>query len=554
MARKQRARRVPAQLAALRESWDMAGQAAAFHKLRESLAVLELQAEDAEWQQLLGASQREFSTEGLRRIMRLCRIMFLKNPLINRAVLLQSWYVWGQGCTVKVEDDEAGQAIVDAFMTNPQNQVELTGHQARTMKEQDLQTFGNLFLVLFTGGAGDVVARSIPPEEIDQIVTNPEDAKEPWAYHRTWSVMALDGKPETKEAYYPALNITPAALELLQAAYGDKVLTDAHVYHVKVGALSDMRMGLPEVYQAIDWARAYKGFLEDWASINRALSKFAWKYTTPGGAKAVNAAQSRMSTTVSPGRSETNPPPVAGATFIESGGNMAPMKTAGATTSAEEGRRLLLMVAAATGLPETFYGDVSTGNLATAKTLDRPTELKFLDRQKLWAEVLQVLLAWVIMAARNQNGIATAAAKRPKITVTFPPILEHDTEAQVRAIISAATLDGKQRAGTIPLEDVARMVLTALGVHGSELDTILAAVAVEEDEKQARAAEMAAAIASGRTGQAGTASGDGASGQGADAANGDRGDAGQVEALRESARELRNAIKAFAEHAGRKAA
>lgn len=553
MARK-RARQVPAELVALRESWELAGQVKAFYRLRESLATLELQAEDAEWRQLLSTSQREFSTDGLRNIMRLCRIMFLKNPLINRAVLIQSWYVWGQGCTVKVEDDEAGQAIVDAFMSNPQNQVELTGHQARTQKEQDLQTFGNLFLVMFAGAAGDVVARSIPPEEIDQVITNPEDAKEPWAYKRTWSVVGLDGTAKPMTRYYPALNVTPEALAALQAQYGEERLTDAHCYHVKVGALSDMRMGLPEVYQAIDWARAYKGFLEDWASINRALSKFAWNMKTPGGAKGVQAAQARMNTTVSPGRSETNPPPVAGATWIGAGVEMAPFKTAGAQMSAEEGRRLLLMVAAATGLPETFYGDVSTGNLATAKTLDRPTELKFLDRQQLWAEVLQVLLSWVIMTARSRSAISTAAAaNRPKITVTFPPILEHDTEAQVRAIVSAATLDGKQKAGTIPLEDVARMVLTALGVHGAELERILAAVAVEEDERQARADEMAAAIASGQAGQAGPGDNAGAGNGNNQGGPPNQRNQGQVEALRESARELRAAISCFYERAKRAA-
>jgi hypothetical protein len=188
------------------------------------------------------------------------------------------------------------------------------------------------------------------------------------------------------------------------------------------------------------------------------------------------------------------------------------------------------MVAAGMGLPETFYGDVSTGNLATASSLDRPTELKFIDRQALWAEAYQVILGWVIQRRRGAvTDIATKAP--PRITVTFPPILEHDVQKKIGAIIAAATLDGKQRAGTVPLEDVARMVLTALGVD--DVEEILVRVLAEEDEKQERAAEMAAAI-----GPRGI----------------QRGAAGQTEALRESARELRAAIKAFAEHAGRKAA
>ena len=54
------------------------------------------------------------------------------------------------------------------------------------------------------------------------------------------------------------------------------------------------------------------------------------------------------------------------------------------------------MVAAATGLPESFFGDVSVGTLATARSLDRPTELKFHSRQTLWADVLRDLLGYVI--------------------------------------------------------------------------------------------------------------------------------------------------------------
>ena len=34
-----------------------------------------------------------------------------------------------------------------------------------------------------------------------------------------------------------------------------------------------------DVYAAMPWARAYKGFLTDWARLVKALSKFAWRLT-----------------------------------------------------------------------------------------------------------------------------------------------------------------------------------------------------------------------------------------------------------------------------------
>lgn len=504
--------------------------------LRESVAQLELQLEDEGWRQMAAGSEYEFSLSGLRKIMQLSRLMFLKNPLINRAVTLQSIYVWGQGVTISAEDDTM-QATVDEFLNDPRNQAELTSHQARTMKEQDLQVLGNLFLALVDDmSTGAVVVRSIRPEEIEDIITDPEDAKSPWCFKRTWSQKKLNGQIESRTAYYPALGISEEARGQLLAQFGDKLLTTP-VLHVRVGGLSDMRMGVPETYQAIDWARAYKGFLEDWASINRALAKFAWSINVPGGQKNVAAAKARLGTTVGSGSTlaETNPPSTTGATWVGSGVEPKPIKTAGATTSAEEGRRLLLMVSAATGMPETFFGDVSTGNLATAKSLDRPTELKFRDRQELWKSVLQTILGYVVeRSSRAANGRMRQADGDPNtkagIQVTFPPILEHDVNQQIAGIISAATLDGKTLAGTLPLEDVTRMVAAALGVQ--DVEALVAAVLAADEEKQARADELAARM-QGQPQPAGADPGGGA----------------PPDPVAEAARSLREALVTFVEHA-----
>lgn len=503
--------------------------------VRESLAQLELQLEDEGWRQMAGGGEHEFSPSGLRKIMQLSRLMFLKNPLINRAVTIQAMYVWGRGVTITGETPKV-QATIDEFWNDPRNQAELTGHQARTMKEQDLQVLGNLFFALVDDmSTGAVVVRSIRPEEIEEIICNPEDAKSPWAYKRQWTQKRLNGTLETRTAYYPALGVSEQGQAALQAQFGEQ-LQATPVLHVRVGGLSDMRMGVPEVYQAIDWARAYKSFLEDWASLNRSLAKFAWSMNVPGGQKGVTAAKARLGTTVGSGSSlaETNPPSTAGATFIGSGVEPKPIKTAGATTSAEEGRRILLMVAAATGKPETFFGDVSTGNLATAKTLDRPTELQFCDRQELWKGVLQTILGYVVdRSSKAANGRLRDADPNTKagIQVVFPPILSHDINQQVAGIVSAATLDGKSLAGTLPLESVTRLVAAALGIQ--DVEALVQAVLAAEEERQAKADEIA------QRGGSGAPSEDGD----------DEADDSEDDAMREAVRELREALVAWMEKA-----
>lgn len=155
------------------------------------------------------------------------------------------------------------------------------------------------------------------------------------------------------------------------------------------------------------------------------------------------------------------------------------------------------------GLPETFFGDVSTGNLATAKSLDRPTELKFRDRQELWKSILITILEYAI--ARNQraaNGrlrLAGAEAK-PQIRVTFPPILEHDIREQIGAIVQGATLDGKEPV-SITWQTTARLVLEALGVADvkAEIEALEDQREEQDDETNVQSPKVAEALRELRT-------------------------------------------------------
>ena len=456
--------------AALREELRQVGANESF--LRERLAELEMALEDVTYQRLGAEGEREFSRDGLARIMTLSRMMFLKNPLINRAVSLQAIYVWAQGCTV-TSTDENVQAVIDEFIADERNQVELTGHQARTMKEVDLQVLGNLYFAFFsTLDTGGTVVRALPPEEIREIISNPEDAREPWFYKRQWEASTLNiatgvSTPKTRIAYYPDFRY-PETAEKPALIGGSPVMWDTPVYHVRVGGLSDMRWGVPETYQAIDWAKAYNQFLENWATIVAAYARFAFKLTSKGGARGIAAAKTRLNTTMAVGGiTESNPPSQTASTFIGGeGANIEPVKTAGATTSADDARRLLLMVCAGTGMPESFFGDVSVGTLATAKSLDRPTELKFRDRQELWKSILKTILGHVVSKSRGAaNGrLRTAQAQVAPITVEFPPILEHDITEQMGAIVAGATMNGSALANTIDRETLSKLVLTTLGV------------------------------------------------------------------------------------------
>ncbi len=455
--------------------------------LVERMAELELALEDANWMRMMFDGQQEFSRDGIRKITDLARMMFIKNPLVNRAVLVQALYVWGQGVNVKYKNPVLNK-VLQAFWDDPKNRAELTSHQAQIYKEYDLRVESNIFFVFFTRPSdGRVRVRTLPFDEITEIISDPEDAKTPWYYVRAWTEQGIDklGRrvQRSRKVLYPDWQYKPKAKPVKIS--GMEIKWDTPVYHVRTGGMSAWKFGVSEIYQAIDWARAYKEFLEDVASLMRAYSRFAWKRVTKGGKKAIAAEKAKMASTLATAggtSTETNPSPVTGAmAFMAEGTDLQPMQVRGASISPEDGRRLLLMVAAAVGLPETYFGDVSVGTFATAKTMDRPTELAMKERQTLWTDVLKAIFDYVMRQALKYNSDVKALGSIESIDdvdvteeqivwnkdvntmldIDFPPVLEKDVQAAVQAVITALTLNG-QELKLLDEQLATRLILKAL--------------------------------------------------------------------------------------------
>lgn len=487
-------------------------------QLSESLQRLEQVLYSAEWRMLSMQANQEFTRPGLRQITELSRIMRLKNPVIKRGVKIQRLYVWAQGVNLAAVDETINETV-QTFLDDERNKAELTSHQARGERETDLQQDGNLFFRFHVNQInGRTRISTIDPQEIEDIICNPEDKREPWFYKRSWTQQALDGSTKQYSTYYPDWRFTPRPdlrgkiTNQISRSGGSLVDVewDTPVYHVATNKMG--RWGVSEFYAANDWALAYKSFLEQLASVWQALARWAAKITTKGGKRGVAAAKSKLNTTLASGGDETNPPPVTGSTFIASEGiDLQPFRTAGATMSADDGRRLLLMTIMDFGFPETFFGDASVGSLATAKSLDRPTELLIMDRQALWkdifGDIINYAILWSVKAPQGAlRSLGRVVAERdgdqvheyvvwndavdPTVVISFPSIIQHDTKEAIGAIIDAQTLAGRSSGEGIPLETAVYRLLSELGID--DVDAVLDIWREEQEERQAAAAAMAA--------------------------------------------------------------
>ena len=472
---------------------------------QERIDELERELNDPNWISLSGGHQKSWTREALRKISDESFLFRMKNPLIRRAVLTQANYVFGQGVTVKAAHPVVDE-VVQAFMTDKKNKKVFTSIPSMVKAESDLWVTANLFFVFFKNREGDVRMSTIPFDEIADTVTAPQDRNETRFYLRQWTPKGQT----TQKQYYPALDYNP---DQKPPTYDrKKIRWGEPVYHLKVNAVLEQKFGTSEIYASQDWARAYNKFLSDWSTIVRSYARFAWALTKKTGSAGRLAAKNLLDSKIS--SDQYQPAPAAGAMFISGEDTkMAPMRTAGATTSAEDGRRLLLMVCADTGLPETFFGDASVGTLATARSLNRPTELGFSLRQRMWEIVIETICGYAIQCkAEAGYGILSgdweedaweeqtfiydddtenedADKKTEPIDVTvnvdFPPLVEDDQKAQVEAIVSAATLNGSTLAGTLDAKYTTERLLRVLGE--TSIEEVMEKLFPEGEEPEAKA-------------------------------------------------------------------
>lgn len=441
---------------------------------------IELALQNVEWRREINLSWLEFSRWGIQQMILISRLAYIKHPLIQRGINITATYVFGRGVEVMSEDDKANEVLKRFFDQNKK----IIGQAALTNLQKRIQYDGQIFYVFFPDeiNKGETILRTIDATEIFEVITNPDDTDQHWFYLRKWTSRPFDmqsgmtAKTETMEEYYPALNWDPT--QKPETINGKRVNWKTPVLMQKGGTgVAKWHFDTPKTYAALDWARNSRRLLEADLNTRMALSQIAMKLTTKGGQQALEGAKQALSTTVGPTSNlwDQNPPAVSGATFASgTGTTLEAFDTRGAVRNPSDVREYRAMVAIVFEIPPTFLGDLETANLATATTLDRPTELAMIEKQEGWRETLITIATYILKVnqgapagvLRESNAgaprqiiecarrrLATgqwvyeASQSKPdgeiQLKCNFPAIREGDMPAIVKAITEALTLDNK---------------------------------------------------------------------------------------------------------------
>jgi len=371
----------------------------------------ELELEDEGWIRLGGTSGEALSDTQRITAVKKSRIYYTHDPLAKQAIRLWTDYTFGTGMSFKAKDENT-QRVLEGLWYSRNNQSVLSARGQRRSSDK-LLVDGEVFFAIFLGPSGQANIRRIDPLEITEIITDPDDIEKTMLYKRDW--FTQQGQQRT--TYYRSwLNKEDKPGIDAQGSW-QKANDDALVYHMAYNTIS--QRGNPLLLPALDWIKQYRRFLASRVAVMLALARFAWKVKVQGGQSAVTSAKAVYN----------DERPEAGSMAIENmGADLQPIKTdSGARNAYDDGRMLRLQVSAAVGIPEQYFGDISIGNLATAKTVELPMMKMFQSYQGVWSDVYQDIDELVL----EHNGISP---EKWYIDRDFPAIAPEDAFTMAQSL------------------------------------------------------------------------------------------------------------------------
>lgn len=442
------------------------------------------------WQPITESSSNELAElpmDERKKLIRIARQFWLKDPLMHQAVALTTQYTFGEGLRYSSNLDDVMQEV-EEFWVDEDNQLELTSYQAQEQKSNELQVDGEIFFVLFVDPDLRVKVRTLPPEEITEILCSPDDYRRPLYYERRFTTSSYDvvsrrwQQGQTQTQYYADWRNYAVG----QWGFDGPIKpVDGVVYHVALNRVSWQKRGYTEMYPALDWAKAHRQLLQDWVTIVKAYSTLAWKAKIrgddPRDIDRVRARLKAMLPTFSQNPNEPWAPSGTGGVQIENDNvTMSPIKTAGMATSPDDARQIRLMAGAGMGIMEHYFGDAGNANLATATAMELPMLKKFAARQRLWESVYSNILTYVVTQGIEAGRISSVQVQEHEdargrivnrrmitdgqqvLSVKAPPILRSDLKS-----VSDA-METLMASNLIPAKEASRYAMNAMDLPNTE--------------------------------------------------------------------------------------
>ncbi len=165
--------------------------------------------------------------------------------------------------------------------------------------------------------------------------------------------------------------------------------------------------GWPLSVAGAPWLREHKRFRENRSAVAASRAMYTWKVGVKGGSRAVGSVQSQLASAFATGGSrETNPPPVAGSTWVENPAAVleALSQKTGAGDAKEDGNALAWMGLLGLGVYPHYGGIGDVLRWATAQMLEGPILRQWSRYQLFWSAQFRTMVRIVLKFREKYGG------------------------------------------------------------------------------------------------------------------------------------------------------
>jgi len=443
----------------------------------EMLAYLVDQMQYEEIGMLSGEGRGASEQDRLREIER-SRFNAQWDPVTQQALDLATNFGFGLDVTISCKD-EAAQAVLDEFWTAKRNRPVLRERNIHRLS-RNLQRDGELVLVGFVSTlTGDMTVRTLPPEQITALVTDPNDAETVLFYRREWTPVGSQTKQvlyypdwEADDAALASIDLPPGAERADQEStvrLGGTAFQYAAILMLQVNEFQGR--GWPTFKAGAEWSKLYRQMLHDRAAVVRKRAMYTDTVKLKkGGARALSMVQARLQSSHVSGTSgyETNPPAIAGSDWLENDQIdrvVRNLGNSGAQDAERDANAVFAMATLSSGAFPHYFGRGDTFRLATATAMELPTLKHWQRYQKFWADAFRDLTDFVL-TMKERFGSATFDTH--ECDVSQDAMLDVDPKVVLDA---ARALDSITKSGA-PMDEnalgraalyILKMALQALG-------------------------------------------------------------------------------------------
>ena len=459
------------------------------------------------------------STAERTRAIQESRRLYKYSPMGQWAIWL--WTSWGLGESVQVTIDvEEADLEWQEFWEADRNQSVLGADCIHEMSNW-LLVDGNQFLAFYGSTVdGETTVTEINPDEITEIVPDPDNAARPLFYKREWTD-AKSGKANT--LYYPDWQIYLSG-EADEAAPGNDDKTLAQVVLPLTARRADTGQLVSELAEANDvprttvclmhlaynhkergelwgwpllataasWLKAHKRFLEARLAVAEAKAAFVRRYRVQGGSRAVASIKATIASKLTSTSSsyDTNPPPApASSEFMNQAveAEDLPMST-GAGDADADNKIFTWHAALAAGLNTTSVG-LDAQRYATALAMDRTQSIAFARYKAFWGAQFRKM-ARIVIGNKERYGNQSFGEWTADVSIDSFSLADFPDVARTIGSLVSSSLTPLVLGGVIPAPAAKaisaalwRVNLQALGVaNAGEMTSDEAFGVVEEPE------------------------------------------------------------------------